>query len=57
MASRALKRATIFGVRVVAAAKILSESVELKVPDAVVSLVAVVIADSRESTVMASPRD
>jgi len=35
----------------------LSESVELKAVDEVVSLVAVVIADSRLSTVMASARD
>jgi hypothetical protein len=46
-----------FGVRVVTADKMLSESVELKVPEEVVSEVAVVIADSRESTVMARARD
>jgi len=57
LASKSLKRATIFGVSVVAAAKILSESVELKVPDEVVSEVAVVTADSRESTVIARARD
>jgi len=42
---------------VVTAAKMLSESAELKVPDEVVSEVAVVIADSRESTVIARARD
>jgi hypothetical protein len=47
----------IFGVRVLTAARMLSESVELKVPDEVVSDVAVVIADSRESTVMARAND
>jgi hypothetical protein len=47
----------IFGVRVVTAAKMLSESAELKVPDEVVSEVAVVIADSREFTVIARARD
>lgn len=57
LASRALKRATIFGVRVVTAARMLSESAESKVPDEVVSVVAVVMADSRESTVTASSSD
>jgi hypothetical protein len=57
LASRSLKSVTIFGVRVVTAAKMLSESVESKVPEEVVSLVAVVMADSRESTVMARARD
>jgi len=41
----------------VTAAKILSESVELNIPEEVVSEIAVVIADSRESTVMARARD
>lgn len=39
------------------AAKMLSESVELKAPDEVVSEVAVVIADLRESTAIARARD
>jgi hypothetical protein len=57
LASKSLKSVRIFGVRVVTAAKMLSESAELKVPDEVVSEVAVVIADSRESTVIARARD
>ena len=57
MASKSLKRVMIFGVRVVTAARILSESVELKVPDEVVSDVAVVMADSSESTVIARAND
>lgn len=57
LASKSLNKVTILGVRVVTAAKISSDSAEVKVLDEVASVVAVVIADSRESTVMARASD
>lgn len=52
-----LNRGTICGTRVVTAATMLAESVVLNVSAAVVSLVAVEIADFRLSTLMTRTRD
>jgi hypothetical protein len=56
-ASKSLKSVTIFGTRADAAEVMLLESEESNVPAAVVSLVAVVIADFKLPTLTTSPRD
>lgn len=57
LASRSAKRVTILGVKVVTAAKIESESALSKADEEVAELVALVMDDSRLSTVMARASD
>jgi hypothetical protein len=57
LASKSVNRVTIFGVRVVTAAKTLAESVVSKAVEPVASLVPLVMEDSSSSTVIARVRD